>query len=186
MGLSPIRGRPVVDAAHQPQRKARTEFCVLDRHLDRAREFALDRLDRGIPEFAHVGRGKVARDAVHAGAILAVRGQIDLEHGIAEPGPFDVAPADRRIGRQLHDAVVVFRKLQFGFRAQHATALDAADGADAERDILAGNEGAGGGEHADQACTRIRRAADHLHRRGAVAGVDHADAQAVRVRMLLG
>ena len=123
---------------------------------------------------------------MHAGAILPVRRQVDFEHGIAEPGPFGVALADGRIGRQFHDAVMVLGNLQFGRRAQHAAAFDAADGADAERDVLAGNEGAGRREHADEAGARIRRAADHLHRRAAVAGIDHADAQAIRIRMLLG
>ena len=129
---------------------------------------------------------EIARDAVHAGAVLAVRRQIDFEHGIAEAGPFGIALADRRIGRQLHDAVMVLGDLQLGRRAQHAAALDAADGADAERDVLAGNEGAGRREHADEAGARIRRAAHHLHRRAAVAGIDHADPQAIRIRMLLG
>ena len=81
---------------------------------------------------------------------------------------------------------MILGDLQFGRRAQHAAALDAADGADAERDVLAGNEGAGRREHADQAGARIRRAADDLHRRAAVAGIDHADAQAIRIGMLLG
>ena len=184
--LQPFRRRAVLDAAHQPQRKTRAQCGVLDRDLHRAGEFALDLLDTGILELAHVGGGKIARDAVHAGAVLPVRRQVDLDHGIAEAGPLRVAGADRRVGRQFHDAVVIFRNLQFGRRAQHAAAFDAADGADAERDVLAGNEGAGRREHADQPRPRIRRAADHLHRRGAIAGIDHADPQAVGIGMLLG
>ena len=184
--LQPFRRRPVPDAAHQPQREARTQRGVLDGHFHRAREFTLDRLDRGVLEFAHVGGGEIAGDAVHAGAVLPVRRQIDFQHGIAEPGPLRVASAHRRIGGQLHDAVVIFRNLQFRGRAQHAAAFDAPDGADAERDVLAGNVGAGRREHADEAGPRIRRAADHLHRRATVAGVDHADPQAVRIGMLLG
>ena len=184
--LQPFRRRAVLDAAHQPQRKARTQCGVLDRHLHRAGEFALDLLDAGIPELAHVGGGEIAGDAVHAGAVLPVRRQVDFDHGIAEPGPLRVGRADRRVGRQLHDAVVILGDLQFGRRAQHAAALDAPDGADAERDVLAGNEGAGRREHADEARARIRRAADHLHRRATIAGVDHADPQPVRIGMLLG
>ena len=184
--LQPFRRRAVLDAAHQPQRKARAQRGVFDRHLHRAGEFTLDRLDAGILELAHVGGGKIARDAVHAGAVLPVRRQVDFDHGIAEPGPLRVGRADGRIGRQLHDAVMVLGNLQLGRRAQHAAALDASDGADAERDVLAGNERAGRREHADQAGARVRRAADHLHRRTTVAGIDHADAQAIRIRMLLG
>jgi hypothetical protein len=73
-----------------------------------------------------------------------------------------------------------------GGRAQHAATLDAADGADAERDVLAGNERAGRREHTDEPRASIRRAADDLHGRSAVAGIDHADAQAIGIRMLLG
>ena len=54
-----------------------------------------------------------------------------------------------------------------------------------ERDVLAGNEGAGRREHALHAGARIGRAAHDLDR-FAVADVDHADAQAIGVRMLLG
>src|SRR6185312_13447372 len=45
---------------------------------------------------------------------------------------------------------------------------------------------AGGGEYADHAGTRVRCTANHLHRRTAVAGVDHADPQTIRVGVLIG
>ena len=97
IGRSPIEVRrfcshcgdgPFLTPAHQAQRKTRTQRGVLDRDVHRAGEFALDRLDGGIPELAHVGSGEIAGDAMHAGAILPVRRQIDLEQGIAEAGPF--------------------------------------------------------------------------------------------------
>ena len=75
--------------------------------------------------------------------------------------------------------------LQLELGHQHAAAFDAADLADAERHVLAGDVGAGRHEHADHAGARIGRAAHDLHR-VAGAGVDHADAQPVGVRMLLG
>ena len=184
--LQPLRRWAIPDPAHQAQREARTQRGILDGDVHRAGEFALDGLDGGIPELAHVGSGKIAGDAMHAGAILPVRRQIDLEQGIAELRPLHIAGANRRIGRQFHDAVVIFRELELCRRAQHAAAFDATDGADAERDVLAGNEGAGRGEHADQAGARIRRAADHLHRRGTMAGIDHADPQPVGVGVRLG
>ncbi len=74
--------------------------------------------------------------------------------------------------------------LQLGFGHQHAAAFDVADLADAERDVLAGDEGARRREHAFHAGARIRRAAHDLDRL-AVAGVDHADAQPVGIGMLL-
>ena len=184
--LQPFRRRPVLDAAHQPQREARTQQGVLDLYPHGRRKLALDRLDRGIFELAHVGGGKIAGDAVNAGAIGAVRRQVDFEHGIAEAGPLCVSAADRRILRQLHDAVVILRQQQFGFRAQHAAALDAADGADGKRDVLARNIVAGRREHADETRARVRRAAHDLYRRCAVTGIDHADAQAISIGMLLG
>ena len=184
--LQPFRRRAVFDAAHQTHRKTRTQTRILDRQPHRTGEFAPDLLDAGIPEFAHVGGGQVPRDAVHAGAILPVRRQVDLQHGIADPGPLRVTGANRRVRRQLHDAVMVLGNLQFGGRAQHAAALDAADGADAERDVLAGNEGAGRREYTDKSRARIRRAADHLHGCRTVAGIDHADAKPVGIGMLLG
>ena len=184
--MQPVRRRTVVDAAHQPQGKSWTQCCVLDRHLHRAGKLALDWLDRGVPELAHVGGREIAGDAVHAGAIRPVRRQIDFEHGIAEPGPLRVSRANRRVRRQLHDAIMVLRDLQLRRRAQHAPALDTPDGADTERDILAGNVGARCGEHADKSGSRIGRATHHLYRRRAIAGLDHADPQAIRIWMLLG
>jgi hypothetical protein len=108
--LQPFRRRAISDVAHQPQGKTRTELSVFDGHLHRAGEFALDRPDPGVPKLAHVGGGKIAGDAVHAGAIRPVRRQIDFEHGIAEPGPRGVGRANRRVSRQLHDTVVIFRQ----------------------------------------------------------------------------
>ncbi len=135
-------------------------------------------------ELAHVGGGEVARDAVHAGAVGAVGREVDLDHRIVEPGPLRVAGADRRVGRQVDDALVVVGELQLELGHQHAAALDAADLADAERDVLARDVGAGRHEHALHAGARIGRAAHDLHRI-ARAGVDHADAQPVGVGMLL-
>ena len=163
------------------ERRRRAE---IERHLHRAGERALHRLRRVLLELADVGRAEIARDAVHAGAIGAVGRQIDLDHRIVEAGIFGVGAADRRIGRQVDDAVMIVGDFELGLRHQHAAAFDAADGADAERDVLAGDVGAGRREHAHHAGARIGRAADDLHR-FAVAGIDHAHTQTVRVRMLL-
>ena len=157
----------------------------IERHLHRARKLALDRLDRRVLERAHVGGGEIARDAVHAGAVGAVRRQVDLDHRVVEARPLGVVGAERRIGRQVDDALVVVGDLQLEFGHQHAAAFDAANLADAERHVLAGDVGAGRHEHAGHAGARVGRAADHLHRL-ARAGVDHADAQPVGIGVLLG
>src|ERR1019366_8680731 len=65
----------------------------------------------------------------------------------------------------------------------------AADGAHRQGNVFARDEGAGRREHAFHAGVRIGRAAHDLN--GLVtfrdlADVDHADAQAIRVRVLLG
>ena len=183
--LQPFRRRAVLDAAHEAQREGRDRASAeFDRHRDRAGKLALDRLDRRVLELAHVGGGKIAGDAVHAGAIGAVRRQVDLDHRIVEAGPLRIVRADRRIVRQFDDALVIVGDLQLEFGHQHAAALDAADGADLQRHVLAGDEGARRHEHALHAGARIRRAAHDLDRL-AVAGIDHADAQPVGVGMLL-
>ena len=120
-----------------------------------------------------------------AGAVRPVRRQIDLDHRIVDPGVFRETLADRSIGGQIDNAVVIVGDLQLRFRHQHAAAFDAADGPDSERNILAGNVGARRHEHADHSSARVRRAAHDLDR-FAVAGINHADAQPVCVRMLLG
>ena len=114
----------------------------------------------------------------------AVRRQVDLDHRIVEAGPLRIVRADRRIVRQLDDALVIVGDLQLEFGDQHAAAFDAADGADLQRHILAGDERARRHEHALHAGARIRRAAHDLDRIAA-AGIDHAHAQPVGVGMLL-
>ena len=53
--LQPCRRWAILDPAYQAQRKAGTQHCILDSDVHRAGEFALDGLDGGIPELAHVG-----------------------------------------------------------------------------------------------------------------------------------
>ncbi len=96
-----------------------------------------------------------------------------------------IVGADRRIVRQIDDAFVIVGDLQLELGHQHAAALDAADGADGQRQILAGNVRARRHEHALHSGTRVRRAAHHLDRL-AVAGIHYTDAQPVGVGMLLG
>ena len=152
---------------------------------DRAGPLPLDRRQLPALERADAGRREVAGDAVDAGAVGAVRRQVDLDHRVVEPGEGRVGLADGGVGREVQDAVVVVRQAELGARAQHAAALDAADHAHRQGDVLARHVGAGGREHGLHAGPRVRRAADHLHGR-ALAGVDSADPQPVGVRVLLG
>jgi hypothetical protein len=113
------------------------------------------------------------------------RRQVDLDDRIVEPGIERVGLADRRIGRELQDAVVVVAEPELGARAEHAVTLDAADRAHRQGDVLARDVGAGRREDRDEIGPGVRGAADHLHGR-ARAGVDGADPEPVGVRMLLG
>ena len=186
--LQPVRRRSVLHPAHEPQRKGGAERggrAEIELDRDGARKLALHRLDGGVLERAHVGCGEVARDALHACAVRPVRREPDLDDGIVELRPFGIARADRRVVGQFDDALVVVGDLQLGRRTQHSAAFDAADGADRERHVLAGDERPGRGEHALYAGARIGGPAHDLHR-CARAGIDHAYAQPVGVRVLLG
>ena len=186
--LQPFRRRAVFHAFHQPQSESgaqRRRRAEIERDLDRTGERAFDLFRRVLLEFADISRAEVARDAVDAGAIGTVRREIDLDHRFVEAGIFCVGAADRRVRGQLDDAVVIVRDQELSFRHQHTAAFDAADGADAKRDVFSRNVGTGRREHADHAGACIGRAAHDLHRL-AVACVDHADAQAVGIRMLFG
>ena len=52
---------------------------------------------------------------------------VDVEHGIVELSVIGEGRADRRIGGQLDDPVMLVAELQLAHRAHHAVALDAAD-----------------------------------------------------------
>ena len=186
--LQPFRRRPVVDAAHQAQREAaaqRRRVGEVERHLHRRLAMSLDGHDRRRLQRSQARGREVAGDAVDAGRIGPVRRQIDLDHRIVEMGVGGKAGADRRVLGQVDDAVMLVGKLQLALRAHHAAAFDAADVADAELDVDAGNIAARRGKGADQPGPRIGRAAHHLHRRAAVAGIDGQHLQLVGVRMPL-
>ena len=93
--------------------------------------------------------------------------------------------ADRRIGRQVDDAVVLVRQFELALGTHHAVALDAADLADRQGDIDAGHIGAGRGKGTDQAGTRIGRTAYDLNG-GAGAGVDGQYLQLVGIGVFRG
>jgi hypothetical protein len=141
--LQPLRARTVLDAAHEAERKRGTERRgrpEIERDADRARERSRNRLDRRGFQCPHVRGREIARDAADAGAVGPIGGEVDLDHRVVEPGPRSVALADRRVRGQIDDAFVVVGNLQLELRHQHAAAFDAADLADAERQVLARNE----------------------------------------------
>ncbi len=97
--------------------------------IGRALEGARDRLDVERAQPAEPGRREIAGDAVHAQAIGAVRRHLDVEHRIVEPHDLGEALADRRVRRQVDDALVVVRDAHLVGRAQHAVRGNAANDA---------------------------------------------------------
>ncbi len=132
---------------------------------------------------AEAGSIKIAGDAENTRGIRPVRRQIDFDQRIVEAGPLRIERADRRIGGQIENAIVIVRKFKLGAGAQHARRFDAADDALAQRNALGRNIGAGRREDGFHPGPRVRRAADDLHRRSG-ADLDEADAQAIGIGML--
>ena len=139
---------PFLHAAHQPQREAaaqRGRVAEVERHRRRGQGTSpFTGVDRRVVELADVGGGEVARDAVHAGAVRPVGREVDLDHRIVEPGPLRIGLADRRVGRQVDDALVVVGDLQSRLPDTSMPRLSTPRiVADAERDVLARDVGAG-------------------------------------------
>ena len=186
--LHPFRRGAVGHAADEPECEGRAEMLVLGREIEtdagRAIERAFIRFRRRRLELSKSRRGEIARDASDAGGVGTVRRHRDIDDRIVEPGEARVRNADRRVRGQFDNALMVVAKLELGGRAQHAVQFDAADDALGEGELLAGNVGSDGREHAFHAGARVRRAADDLHRLAAC--VDDADPQPVGVGMLIG
>ena len=190
-GLHPCGRGAVGDTADHAAREKRAAFRLergVDRDADRAGKTAGDVGDRQRLQRAQPARGQIAGDAPHAERIGPVGRDLDEDHRIVEAAPVDVALAEGRVVGQLDDAVVVVGNHQLAFGAEHAVRFDAPDHAGLEIEPGAGNAGAHGGEHADEAGAGVRRAADDLHlfapAAGAVGqGFDPAEPQAVGIRM---
>ena len=154
--------------------------------LDGALALAGNALDRRRSQPAQPAGGEVAGDALDARRIGTVRREADLDHRIVELGPGGKARPDRRVGRQVDDALMVVGKLELALRQHHAAAFDAADLSDLEHGRDTRDPGAGRTEGANQAGAGIGRAADDLNWRPPVAGIDGENAQLVGIGMLFG
>ena len=132
---------------------------------------------RNLVKYAHV-----ARDADDAQAVGAVRRDADLDGVVVQFQVVTDVGADRRIQRQLDDAVMIVGNAQLGERAQHAFRRLAAQlgGLDFE---VARQHRAHGGDRHFQAGTAVWRAADDVEQ-AIAAYVNLGDAQFVGVRVL--
>ncbi len=138
---------------------------------------------------AHAGCREIAGDAVDGGAVRAVGRQVDLDDRIVEPGIAREGGADRRVIRQVDDAVMRIRHLQLALRAHHAVRFHATDVADRQRHVDAGHIGSGQRQRADEAGPCVRRTADDLQRLAAIdvrPAIDGEHAQLVGIGMLFG
>ena len=110
--LHPGGRRAILDAAHEAQGEGGCQMRVVLREVEfhghRAGERASGGLDRMVLQLAETRRREIARNAVHAGGVGAVGGEIDLDDRIAETREIDIAlPGDCCFG-QFDDAVVIF------------------------------------------------------------------------------
>ena len=185
--LQPLRRGAVRDAADQAADEERAGLAgdvggEVDG--DRAGEGAGDRLDGGGDQRAEAAGGEVAGDAGDAERVGAVRGDRRSSMTGSKGDDVDVAGADRGVGGELDDAVVGVGELHLALGEHHAVALDAADLADLDRGVDAGDVVAGLGDHDLDAGAGVRGAADDLLL--AVGGQDAADAELVGVGVRVG
>ena len=150
--------------------------------FDDQRRIAAGRDRRGVErhDFAVAGGGDVERNAAHAEAVGAVRGELQFDAGVRKTKIFDQRRPDRRVGRQFQQAGSVGVDAEFLRRAQHAVGIDIAQFRGLDREVA--DPRADGGERRDQARTRVRRTADDLLQT-THAGIDLTDLQAVGFRM---
>ena len=134
-------------------------------------------------QLADANRRQVARHAAHAQAIGAVGRDGNVDDGVVEAQHLRERLPDRRIRRQIDDALVLVAQAHLARRAQHALRRLPANAAFLEQQPGAGNGRADGREHALHAGARVGRPAHDLQR--LLAGVDEAHAQAIGVGMRL-
>ena len=184
----PFRRCAVGDAVDALREEGRAAGGVVGAHV-RARAFASNRLRGQRLQRAEAGGGEIAGDAAHAHAILPVGGDRHVDDRIVEARPFGIDLTDRRIGGQFDDAVMIVAQFQLTRGAHHAVRFDAADRRDLQHHAVRRHGCPGHAEHADEAGTRVGRAAHNLERAPSVhigTGIDRQHLELVRLRMPLG
>ena len=125
-------------------------------------------------------RGELARDADDAHRVGAVGRDREIEHDVVEAEHLAHVGAERGVGRELENAVVVVAEAELAGRAQHPLRHLTADLAALDLEV-AGQVRADRRERHDHARFDVRRAAHDAHR--TVAGVDVGEADAIGVGM---
>src|SRR5438552_9182460 len=184
-GLHPFGRWADANAREQRRRETRTGMVVLDADVELLRRAGPEPLERRLPETRAEQRGDLARDALDAEAVRAIGLKVEREDGLAE----DLAEerADRQLGVEDVDPLVLVTEAELLSRQHHALALDPAHGLAAQGRALSGvavdDRRAFVGIWDDRALGQIRRAGDD-RLRSARAVVDGREEQLVRVRML--
>ena len=182
--LHPLRRGTVLYPADRAAKEGRAAIGIVGADRQRAGEAARHGLHRNRLQRAKAGGGQIAGDPINAHAVRTVGRDRHVEHRIRAVIIGEIG-ADRRIGRQLDDPVVIVTQLQFAGGAHHAVAFDPADRALFQLEPAGGNDRTGKAQHADQTRAGIGRAANDLQRI-AIAGIDREDLQLVGIGVALG
>ncbi len=183
--LQPGRARAVAQAAQDPADEQRAGRPLARRKVEADPQPGLEGARNGREiarsQRAEPGGRELARDPEHAEAVAPVRRHRDLDQRALDPDHLGGRPADRRVGRQLDDAVVIRAEQQLGRRAQHAGALDAADLRAPQHLAGAWDQRPDRREHRLHPGMHVGRPAHHQGH--LAAGVDPAEAEPLGVRV---
>ena len=163
--LQPLRRRAVRHAADQPADEERAGLAGdVGREVDGDRAGEARRATGSIAGVISRPRPRAARSrAMPATPSASGRfGVTAISITGSNGDDVDVAGADRGVGGELDDAVVLVGELHLALGEHHAVALDAADPADLDRGVDAGDVVAGRGDHDLDAGAGVRGAADDL------------------------
>ncbi|MCC2665926.1 MAG: hypothetical protein K0S35_3848 [Geminicoccaceae bacterium] len=109
--LQPGRARAVAQAAQDPADEQRAGRPLARRKVEADPQPGLERARNGReiarPQRAEPGGRELARDPEHAETVAPVRRHRDLDQRALDPDHLGGRPANRRVGRQLDDAVVI-------------------------------------------------------------------------------
>ena len=164
-----IGGWTVLDGGDHARRVARAAHRVLDDHLHLVVDVRVGfrEVDGRHLERTPQHGGELAREADHAQRVGAVPGHFDVKDRLGLLAAHHVAHerADRRLGRQLHDAgVVAAGKRELLGAAEHAERLHAAQLALLDLEPAVRHDRADLRKRRLEARAAVRRAADDLER----------------------
>ena len=180
--LHPFRRSAIRNTAYHAAIEGRAAFWIFSTDLDRTGEagFDIGRLNR--LECAEARCRQIAGNALHAHTIRAVGRDRHIEHRTSVV-IICKGLANRRIGGQLNNPVMLVAQLQLAYAAHHTVRFHPANSALAKLHSVRRHDGAGQAQNALHSGARIGRTAYNLQRLP-VSGIDTEDLQLVRIGML--